>query len=247
MEPEVRLDGQGIADIVIDLSRPDPIIELREPRLELVVRPAGLCGASMWQRAVKRAVDIVGSALGLLVLSPLLLVTALAVKVTSVGPAVYVSERVGRGGRPLRMVKFRSMYHGAHHTRDHHGHLNIHDSGPIFKIREDPRVTPVGRFLRRCSIDELPQLWNVLRGDMSLVGPRPPLPEEFLHYGRREARRLDVKPGITCIWQVSGRSDLDFETWVDMDLVYIETWSLRLDARLLARTLAAVVSGRGAY
>jgi lipopolysaccharide/colanic/teichoic acid biosynthesis glycosyltransferase len=145
------------------------------------------------------------------------------------------------------MLKFRSMVHGAHDTRSTHHHLNIHDSGPVFKIRDDPRVTRVGRFLRRCSIDELPQLWNVLRGDMSLVGPRPPLPEEFLHYGPRERRRLDVKPGITCIWQVSGRSDLDFETWVDMDLTYIESWSLGLDVRLLARTVIAVVSGRGAY
>jgi lipopolysaccharide/colanic/teichoic acid biosynthesis glycosyltransferase len=247
MEPEVRLDQQVMADVVIDLARPDPVIELREPRLELLEQPTGLYAANVWQRAVKRGIDILGSALGLLLLTPVLLATALAVKLTSVGPVFYLSERVGRDGLPFRMAKFRSMYHGAHHARDHHGHLNIHDSGPIFKIRDDPRVTPVGRFLRRFSLDELPQLWNVLRGDMSLVGPRPPLPEEFLHYGPREVRRLDVKPGITCIWQVSGRSDLDFETWVDMDLAYIETWSLRLDARLLARTLAAVVSGRGAY
>jgi lipopolysaccharide/colanic/teichoic acid biosynthesis glycosyltransferase len=247
MEPEVRLDQQRIADVVIDLSRPDPLVELREPILELVERPTGLCVASPWQRAAKRALDIAGSAVGLLVLSPVLVATALAVKLSTVGPVFYVSDRVGRDGRPLRMAKFRSMYHGSHHVRDHHGHLNIHETGPIFKIRDDPRVTRVGRFLRRCSIDELPQLWNVLRGDMSLVGPRPPLPEEILHYGPREARRLDVKPGITCIWQVSGRSDLDFETWVDMDLAYIDSWSLRLDTRLLVRTVVAVVSGRGAY
>ncbi len=197
--------------------------------------------------ACKRAVDIVGSLTGLLLLSPLLFSAAVAVKVSSPGPVFYVSERVGRGGRPFRMMKFRSMVHGAHGTRGHHGHLNIHDSGPVFKIRDDPRVTGVGRLLRRWSIDELPQLWNVLRGDMSVVGPRPPLPEEFLHYGPREQRRLEVKPGVTCIWQVSGRSDVDFETWVDMDIAYIETWSLRLDARLLARTVAAVFSGRGAY
>jgi lipopolysaccharide/colanic/teichoic acid biosynthesis glycosyltransferase len=244
MEPEARL---GPHEAVIDLTRPDAVIDLREPILELVPGPVGLPEAARWQTAVKRGLDIVGSALGLLVLSPVLLAIALAVKLTSVGPVLYVSERVGRDGRPFRMAKFRSMVHGAHHRRDHHDHLNIHDSGPIFKIRDDPRVTAVGRVLRRCSLDELPQLWNVLKGDMSLVGPRPPLPEEFLHYGPREAARLDVRPGITCIWQVSGRSDLDFETWVDMDLEYIRAWSLLLDVRLLGRTLVAVLSGRGAY
>jgi len=245
MDPELQLDPQA-GDVIVDLSGPDAVIDLRERQTEA---PAvgGLLSARPWQLALKRAVDLVGGTLGLLVLLPLLMIAALAVKVSSPGPVFYVSERVGRDGRPFRMMKFRSMAHGAHDSRATHHHLNIHDSGPVFKIRDDPRVTRVGRFLRRCSIDELPQLWNVLRGDMSLVGPRPPLPEEFLLYGARERRRLDVKPGITCIWQVSGRSDLDFETWVDMDLAYIDTWSLRLDARLLGRTVAAVLTGRGAY
>ena len=245
MDPELQLDPQA-GDVIVDLSGPDAVIDLRERQTEA---PAvgGLLSARPWQLALKRAVDLVGSTLGLLVLLPLLMIAALAVKVSSPGPVFYVSERVGRDGLPFRMMKFRSMAHGAHDSRATHHHLNIHDSGPVFKIRDDPRVTRVGRFLRRCSIDELPQLWNVLRGDMSLVGPRPPLPEEFLLYGARERRRLDVKPGITCIWQVSGRSDLDFETWVDMDLAYIDTWSLRLDARLLGRTVAAVLTGRGAY
>jgi exopolysaccharide biosynthesis polyprenyl glycosylphosphotransferase len=245
MDPELQLDPQA-GDVIVDLSGPDAVIDLRERRTEAPpVR--GLLSAHPWQLATKRAVDLVGSVLGLLVLLPLLLIAAVAVKVSSPGPVFYASERVGRDGRPFRMMKFRSMAHGAHDSRATHHHLNIHDSGPVFKIRDDPRVTRVGRFLRRCSIDELPQLWNVLRGDMSLVGPRPPLPEEFLLYGAREQRRLEVKPGITCIWQVSGRSDLDFETWVDMDLAYIDTWSLRLDARLLGRTVAAVLTGRGAY
>jgi len=245
MDPELQLDPQA-GDVFVDLSGPDALIDLRERRTEAPpVR--GLLSARPWQLAVKRAVDLLGSTLGLLVLLPLLLIAAAAVKVSSPGPIFYVSERVGRDGRPIRMMKFRSMAHGAHDSRATHHHLNIHDSGPVFKIRDDPRVTRVGRFLRRCSIDELPQLWNVLRGDMSLVGPRPPLPEEFVLYGAREQRRLEVKPGITCIWQVSGRSDLDFETWVDMDLAYIDTWSLRLDARLLGRTVAAVLTGRGAY
>jgi lipopolysaccharide/colanic/teichoic acid biosynthesis glycosyltransferase len=241
MDPEVRLDPQAL-DVVIDLSSPDAVIDLRQRQLEAVPSAAGLLGAHRWQMACKRAVDIVG-----ILLSPLLLTAALAVKASSRGPIFYLSERVGRGGRPFRMIKFRSMIHGAHGARDHHGHLNIHGSGPVFKIRDDPRVTYAGRILRRWSLDELPQLWNVLWGRMSIVGPRPPLPEEFLHYGPREQRRLEVKPGITCIWQVSGRSDIDFETWIDMDIAYIETWSLRLDARLLGRTVAAVLTGRGAY
>jgi lipopolysaccharide/colanic/teichoic acid biosynthesis glycosyltransferase len=245
MDPELQLDPQAM-DVIVDLSGPDTVIDLRERRHETRTR-SGLLAAHRWQLALKRGIDILGSAVGLLLLSPVLIAAAIAVKVSSPGPVFYLSERVGRDGRPLRMAKFRSMVHGAHDSRATHHHLNIHDSGPVFKIRDDPRVTRVGRFLRRCSIDELPQLWNVLRGDMSLVGPRPPLPEEFLHYGPREQRRLDVKPGITCIWQVSGRSDLDFETWVDMDLAYIDSWSLRLDARLLGRTVAAVLSGRGAY
>jgi lipopolysaccharide/colanic/teichoic acid biosynthesis glycosyltransferase len=233
--------------VVVDLSGPEAVIDLRDRRTVEVPAVGGLLTATVWQSAAKRLVDIVVSVLGLVLLAPLLLTAALAVKATSRGPVLYVSERVGRGGRPFRMMKFRSMVHGAHGARDHHGHLNLHDSGPVFKIRDDPRTTRVGRLLRRWSIDELPQLCNVLVGQMSIVGPRPPLPEEFRHYGPRERRRLEVKPGITCIWQVSGRSDIDFHTWVDMDIAYIETWSLRLDVRLLIRTVAAVLTGRGAY
>jgi lipopolysaccharide/colanic/teichoic acid biosynthesis glycosyltransferase len=247
MNDRLPLDPPVLGTMVVDLSDHAPVVVGGRTAVGLVWHRRGLVAAPWWQRLFKRAVDIVGATLGLVLLAPILLVTALAVKIDSAGPVLYVSDRVGRGGRPFRMMKFRSMRHGSHHTRDHHGHLNIHDSGPIFKIRDDPRVTLVGRFLRRGSIDELPQLWNVLRGDMSLVGPRPPLPEEFRRYGIRECRRLEVKPGITCIWQVSGRSDVDFDTWVDMDLDYIDRWSLRLDARLLARTVAAVLSRRGAY
>ena len=144
------------------------------------------------------------------------------------------------------MVKFRSMYRNAHDRRQEHLGQNMHQ-GPIFKIRDDPRITPVGRAMRKLSIDELPQFFNVLMGHMSLVGPRPALTEEFLDYTERERERLLVKPGVTCIWQVSGRSDIDFQTWIDMDLEYIETWSLLLDLKLLMRTVPAVVTGRGAY
>ena len=215
------------------------------------MRPSFLRGTDSWGRqrwrlAVKRVVDVVVSGLAIIVLAPFLAAVALLVKVTSRGPVFFVQERVGRGGEPFRMIKFRSMYVDAHDDRDEHLVDNIHD-GPIFKIREDPRVTAVGRVIRRLSIDELPQLFNVLKGNMSLVGPRPPLPEELLTYTEREMERLLVKPGITCIWQVSGRSDLDFQTWVDMDLEYIDNWSLRLDLKLLAKTLPAVITGRGAY
>jgi lipopolysaccharide/colanic/teichoic acid biosynthesis glycosyltransferase len=247
MSDQMPLDPPASGDVLVDIGVPAPVIRGRRTLIGVVPPHRGLVAAPWWQRALKRCLDILGATLGLVLLAPILLVAALAVKIDSAGRVLYVSDRVGRGGRPFRMVKFRSMRQGAQHARDHHGHLNMHDSGPIFKIRDDPRVTPVGRFLRRSSLDELPQLWNVLCGHMSLVGPRPPLPEEFGLYGIRERRRLDVKPGITCIWQVSGRSDVDFDTWVDMDIDYIEGWSLRLDARLLARTVAAVVSRRGTY
>jgi exopolysaccharide biosynthesis polyprenyl glycosylphosphotransferase len=243
MEQEIRLDSTT-EEMLLDLT---PI----EPVEYLVIEEAapsqwGLLGAAWWQLAVKRALDIVLSTLAIVVLTPLLLAVALLVIVTSPGPVFYVQERVGRGGKPFRMVKFRSMYRNAHDRREEHVEQNMHQ-GPIFKIRDDPRITPVGRAIRRLSIDELPQFFNVLMGHMSLVGPRPALPEEFLDYTERERQRLLVKPGVTCIWQVSGRSDIDFQTWVDMDLDYIETWSLLLDLKLLVRTVPAVLTGRGAY
>lgn len=249
--PDTRFEAQLGADLVIDLRQADqPVVDLRGAdatvRVIPVERAPGLLEAAAWQLALKRALDITASTIGLLLLSPLLLLVAMAVKVTSSGPVFYVHERIGYHGRSFKMLKFRSMYRDAHRSRDAHATMNVH-AGPIFKIPDDPRITPVGRAIRRLSIDELPQLWNVLRGDMSLVGPRPPLPEECRHYGPRERRRLSVKPGITCIWQVSGRSDLDFDTWVDMDIEYIERWTLRRDLKLLVLTLPAVISGRGAY
>jgi lipopolysaccharide/colanic/teichoic acid biosynthesis glycosyltransferase len=231
----------GGGEAVIDLT-PDLVIvdstALREPR--------GLLRAASWQLFIKRGIDVVGSMLLMVVLLPLLLVTALAVLVSSHGPVLYVHERIGRDGRPFRMLKFRSMRHEADDEREDVVHLN-QATGPVFKIPDDPRMTRVGHVIRKLSIDELPQLVNVLVGDMSLVGPRPPLPDEYATYDDRERRRLAVTPGITCIWQVSGRSDLDFKTWVSMDLEYIETWTLRKDLEILARTVPAVVSGRGAY
>ena len=244
MEQEIRFDPAA-DDLLLDLTPLESsVVELRPD--QAVERGTGLLDPALWQLAVKRGMDIVLSVIAIVLLTPILLCAALLVKLTSRGPVFYVQERVGRDGVPFKIMKFRSMLQDAHDQKDAHAHRNIHD-GPIFKIRDDPRVTPVGRAMRRLSIDELPQLFNVLKGDMSLVGPRPQLPEEFLHYGEREQRRLFVKPGVTCIWQVSGRSDLDFDTWVDMDLEYIATWSLRLDIALLAKTVPAVLSGRGAY
>ncbi|MGH8902936.1 MAG: sugar transferase [Egibacteraceae bacterium] len=205
-----------------------------------------MLGASRPALLTKRAIDIGLSLFGLVALAPVLMAVALAVRLSSPGPAFFVQERIGRGGKPFKMLKIRSMYVDAERQRKHYEALNERD-GPVFKLRKDPRVTTVGRVLRRFSIDELPQLANVLRGEMSLVGPRPPLPSEYSTYGERERRRLLVTPGITCIWQVSGRSNIDFSTWVEMDLAYIRSWSLLLDVSLLARTIPAVLGGRGAY
>lgn len=201
---------------------------------------------SGWRLAVKRAIDIVGSMLLLALFAPVLLFASLAIVATSPGHVLFVQKRLGRDGRPFRMLKFRSMYQDAEARRAELADRN-ECTGPVFKVRNDPRITPVGRVLRKLSLDELPQLFNVLRGDMSLVGPRPPLPQEYAVYGPRERGRLAVRPGLTCTWQVSGRSDLSFDTWIEMDLAYIRDWSLRLDLKLLVLTIPAVVSGRGAY
>ncbi len=230
--------GETVLDLTTDLVVLEAPARHRERR--------GLLGAASWQLFVKRGIDIVGSALLIVLLLPLLLVTACAVAVSSRGPVLYMQKRIGRDGEPFRMLKFRSMRVDAHEDRGDIVHLN-QATGPIFKIPNDPRITSVGHLIRKLSVDELPQLINVLKGDMSLVGPRPPLPDEYATYGARERQRLAVTPGITCVWQVSGRSDLDFETWVEMDLAYIQSWTVREDLRILLQTIPAVVSGRGAY
>jgi exopolysaccharide biosynthesis polyprenyl glycosylphosphotransferase len=195
---------------------------------------------------VKRAVDVVGAAAGLVLLAPLMLVVAIAIKLTSPGPVLFAQERCGFRKRPLRMYKFRSMFVDADKLQSSLETRN-EASGPVFKIREDPRITPLGRLLRKSSLDELPQLWNVLRGDMSLVGPRP-LPWRDVHRIARpsDMRRFSMRPGLTCLWQVQGRSNLAFERWVELDLKYIDTWSLGLDLRILLKTIPAVLSGNGA-
>jgi len=195
---------------------------------------------------LKRAVDVVGSALALLVLWPLMLFVACAIKLDSPGPVLFVQDRAGKGGRPFRFYKFRSMVWNAEEMLQ--GMVDIEGlPSPAFKIRDDPRVTRVGRLLRRTSIDELPQLWNVLRGEMSLVGPRPEEMRIVRLYDEQEKRRLAMKPGITGPMQVDGRGLLTFKERVDLELAYIENYGLREDLKILAKTVPAVVRGTGSY
>ncbi|MFB7914528.1 exopolysaccharide biosynthesis polyprenyl glycosylphosphotransferase [Streptomyces sp. NPDC056061] len=198
------------------------------------------------QTLLKTVVDRTGAALGLLVLAPVLLLIAMAVRLGSDGPAFHRQIRQGLNNRPFTMWKFRTMVVDAERRRHRLAAANEND-GPMFKMRRDPRVTAIGRLLRRTSLDELPQLVNVLRGDMSLVGPRPPLPDEVSRYAEHELRRLAVRPGLTGLWQVSGRSDLSWQETVSLDLWYVDNWTVATDLGLMARTLRAVADGRGAY
>ena len=195
---------------------------------------------------IKRVFDIVAAVLALLVLLPVFVLIALAVKLTSKGPVLYRSERIGLCGEPFLFLKFRSMYTGAEGARAELEAANEKD-GPIFKMKRDPRITPVGRFIRKYSLDELPQFWSVLRGEMSMVGPRPPIRKEVEQYDDFARRRLSVKPGMTCYWQIMGRSDLTFEQWMELDNRYIEEMSFLTDLRILVLTPGAVLKGDGAY
>ena len=199
----------------------------------------------LMQLLLKRIMDILLSLAGLIVLSPLLLVVALVIRVSSHGPVLFAQERVGMNKRLFKLYKFRSMYVDAEKRRGELEYLNEMD-GPVFKIKNDPRVTPIGRIIRKTSIDELPQLLNVLRGQMSLVGPRPPLLAEVERYDWRYRRRLSIKPGITCLWQISGRNEITFKQWMEMDKAYIDNWSLWLDIKILAKTIPAVLLSKGA-
>jgi lipopolysaccharide/colanic/teichoic acid biosynthesis glycosyltransferase len=197
--------------------------------------------------AMKRLVDILVSGTLLLLLSPLFLLIILLIRVGSPGKAFFYQTRVGRHSRTFKMWKFRSMYIDAEQRKAELMKHNEMAGGVIFKMKKDPRVTRIGSFIRRFSIDEIPQLWNVFVGDMTLVGPRPPVPLEVSQYTPYQRQRLGVTPGITCIWQVSGRSEIPFEKQVELDLEYIATQSLWLDTVLLFKTVPAVLSGRGAY
>ena len=217
------------------------------PLIEL--KPTSLDG---WGRIAKRTVDVIGSGLGLILLSPLFLVIALGIKWDSKGPVFFTrledgspAFRVGMGGEKFRFVKFRTMKHNTHHLRDELS-TQSHRKGPLMKIKNDPRITKFGSFLRHTSLDELPNLWNVFRGDMSLVGPRPHLPEEVAHYDAHHQFLLTIKPGITGLGQVSGRSDLDFEEEARLDSYYIKHWSIFLDLKILFKTLLVVVNRKAA-
>ena len=197
------------------------------------------------QWELKRLFDIASSAIALVLLAPLLVVTAIAVKVTSSGPVLFRQERVGLHGRKFHMLKFRSMVNDAESLKKALTGANER-SGPVFKIARDPRVTPLGRLLRKYSVDELPQLLNVLRGDMSIVGPRPAIPGEVARYEAWQRRRLSIRPGLTCVWQVSGRDRISFDSWMLLDMQYIDHWNLWEDVRLVLRTVPVVLTGRGA-
>ena len=193
---------------------------------------------------VKRLTDFLIAAAGLVVLAPLLLLVALLIRVTSPGPAIFRQVRCGLNGRRFLFYKFRSMCENAEELKPMLAHLSTRETA--FKMPHDPRLTWLGRWLRKFSIDEWPQLWNVLRGDMSLVGPRPAVPSEVDTYKRWQRRRLRMRPGLTCLWAVCGRDKVDFETWMKMDMQYIDNWSLALDWKILLRTIPRVLSGRGA-
>lgn len=255
-----ELGPEGIRDLSwqleklgVDLVVSPGIVDVAGPRLTVCpvadlplihVDKPQYQGAKRFQ---KHAFDVCFSLLVLLAMSPILIAAAVAVKVSSRGPILYLSERVGLDGVPFRMIKFRSMVVDAERRLSEVADLNDNVGGVLFKIHDDPRVTRVGRFLRRYSIDELPQFINVLRGEMSVVGPRPPLPHEVETYDHRVRRRLLVRPGITGLWQVSGRSDLSWEDSVRLDLSYVENWSMLSDLAIAVKTVGAVCGGTGAY
>ena len=194
----------------------------------------------------KRIIDLVVASVAFVISVPVLGLFFALIKLDSHGPVLYRSLRLGKNGKPFVFYKLRSMYNGAHESKCNLLHLNEVD-GPVFKLSNDPRITKVGRFMRKTSIDELPQLLNVIKGEMSLVGPRPPIPEEVQKYEPWQKARLNVKPGLTCLWQISGRSRLGFDEWMRLDIEYITHQSFQLDMRILLRTIPAVISREGAY
>lgn len=208
-------------------------------------RPAAR-GMSGWQLVLKRVFDVIIAVVALLVALPLGVMVGIVVRLGSPGPVFFAQTRVGKDGKQFTLYKFRSMRAGSEELRQDMGHLS--EAGElVFKMRRDPRVTKLGAFLRRTSLDELPQLINVLKGDMSLVGPRPPLPSEVEKYNDYQRGRLAVKPGITCLWQTQGRSSIPFDKWVELDLEYIRSQSLWLDFKILVKTVPAVLKGTGAW
>ena len=194
----------------------------------------------------KRIIDIIGAGLGLILLSPIIAIVACAVKVTSKGPIFFSQKRVGKNGELFEMYKFRSMVVNAEELKENLEEQN-EMSGPMFKIKDDPRITKVGKFIRKTSIDELPQLWNVLKGDMSLVGPRPSLPKEVEQFDNWMFKRLSVRPGLTCYWQVCGRNNIDFEDWMKLDCRYVDERNLWIDIKLIFKTVFVLFGDKNAH
>jgi exopolysaccharide biosynthesis polyprenyl glycosylphosphotransferase len=224
----------------MDRARPEDTYAVADGYLHFVTH-----APAPHQMAIKRLFDIISSAAALVLLSPMLLTVALIIKLTSRGPVFFKQKRVGLHGKTFDMLKFRSMVINAEELRAKLEALN-EQTGPVFKIKNDPRITSIGRFIRKYSIDELPQLLNVLRGEMSVVGPRPPLSKEVEKYAAWQRRRLSVRPGLTCIWQVSGRNQISFEDWMYLDMQYIDNWNLFTDLRLILKTVPVVITGSGA-
>ena len=195
---------------------------------------------------IKRLIDVICSFIGVVVLSPLFIVIAIIIKATSKGPVFFSQKRVGKNGKEFDMYKFRSMVVNAEELKEKLASQN-EMSGPMFKMKDDPRVTKVGKFIRKTSIDELPQLWNVFKGDMSLVGPRPSLPKEVAQFEEWMHRRLEVKPGLTCYWQVSGRNNIDFEDWMKLDIKYVDERSTWIDIKLIFKTVGVLFGDKNAH
>jgi lipopolysaccharide/colanic/teichoic acid biosynthesis glycosyltransferase len=231
----------SLTDALLTGKKDSPHSRLPSRARSVIVREGAV------YHVVKRTLDIVGSLLGLLFFSPLIASVAILTKLSDGGSVFYPHTRIGKWGREFQCLKFRTMVMDADAIKADIAHLNTHDDHRTFKVPDDPRVTRIGRWLRRLSIDEVPQLWNVLKGDMSLVGPRPPVPQEVERYDLDDMQRLMVKPGLTCIWQVSGRSRLPFPEQLAMDLSYIEKRGFWLDLKLIVLTVPAVLSADGAY
>ncbi|MBV9149435.1 MAG: sugar transferase [Candidatus Eremiobacteraeota bacterium] len=214
-----------------------------QPRASVHLLPRVVPASWRW---CKRAMDLFLGTFFLLLAAPVIAAAAIAIIIVSPGSPFFVQQRVGRLGRRFPLYKLRTMVSGAHLLHGDLQHLNEVD-GPVFKIRKDPRLHSLGAFLRKSSIDELPNFWNVLTGDMSIVGPRPPLPSEVEHYSDYAMRRLTVKPGITCLWQISGRSNLSFDEWMRLDNEYIDNWTPGADLKIILRTIPTVVRREGAH
>jgi exopolysaccharide biosynthesis polyprenyl glycosylphosphotransferase len=242
--PDAAFDPRALLE---HWGRPADDNTVRAWKRRLIYKKLAWRATHRLAETLKRGMDVTGAGAAIIVFSPVFVGTALAIKLEDRGPVLFTQKRVGKGGESFPMFKFRSMVPNAEDFKAKLDEMNQHDDGVTFKIKDDPRITKVGHFIRKFSVDEFPQFFNVLRGDMSLVGPRPAVPKEVEKYRSVHLRRLMVKPGITCLWQVGGRSEIDFEDQVRLDLEYIASESLLSDVVLLFKTIPAVLKGEGAY